>query len=176
MNYAEKVWDTINRAWNGDLKAQLSLLCVDVALNGDSRLIKEENKMLNFDKYREDIREDIRNYPLMNIECYLAELRGELRGVEKCKRAKCEECLKNSLRWLFSEYEPPLLENGDGLKPGSWIMVSDDDDSIIWYKNRFVCYYNATFFVVDDNGSDSFNENGTNITGWKYARLPEDGE
>ena len=47
MNYAEKVWDTINRAWNGDLKAQLSLLCVDVALNGDSRLIKEEKKMLN---------------------------------------------------------------------------------------------------------------------------------
>lgn len=133
--------------------------------------------MLNFDKYREDIREDIRNYPLMNIECYLAELRGELRGVEKCKRAKCEECLKNSLRWLFSEYEPPLLENGDDLKPGDWIMVSDDDDcSVTWYKNRFVCYYNATFFVVDDNGNDSFNENGTNITGWKYARLPEDGE
>lgn len=41
MNYAEKVWDTINRAWNGDLKAQLSLLCVDVALNGDSRLIED---------------------------------------------------------------------------------------------------------------------------------------
>ena len=55
MNYAEKVWDTINRAWNGDLKAQLSLLCVDVALNGDSRLIKEEKKMLNFDKYREEV-------------------------------------------------------------------------------------------------------------------------
>lgn len=54
MNYAEKVWDTINRAWNGDLKAQLSLLCVDVALNGDSRLIKEEKKMLNFDKYKEE--------------------------------------------------------------------------------------------------------------------------
>lgn len=29
---------------------------------------------------------------------------------------------------------------------------------------------------VDDNRSDSFNENGTNITGWKYARLPEEGE
>lgn len=37
MNYAEKVWDTINRAWNGD-----------------SRLIKEEKKMLNFDKYKEE--------------------------------------------------------------------------------------------------------------------------
>ena len=79
--------------------------------------------------------------------------------------------------WLFEEYEPPLLENGDGLKPGDWIMVSDDDDvSVTWCKNRFVCYYNATFFVVDDNENDSFNENGTNITGWKYARLPEEWE
>ena len=54
MTYEEKVWDTFIRAMKGDLKAQLSLLCVDVALNGDSRLIKEEKKMLNFDKYKEE--------------------------------------------------------------------------------------------------------------------------
>lgn len=53
MNYAEKVWDTINRAWNGDLKAQLSLLCVDVALNGDSRLI-EDPAILEQVKYPEE--------------------------------------------------------------------------------------------------------------------------
>ena len=96
---------------------------------------------------------------------------------------KCEDCEfsgnERILQWLNAEHEkpePPLLENGDGLKPGDWIMVSDDDDSVIWYKNRFVCYYNATFFVVDDIENDTFNKNGTNITGWKYARLPEDGE
>lgn len=53
MNYAEKVWDTINIAWNGDLKAQLSLLCVDVAMNGDSRLI-EDLAILEQVKYPED--------------------------------------------------------------------------------------------------------------------------
>ena len=96
---------------------------------------------------------------------------------------KCEDCEFSSVEsienWLNAEHvkpEPPLLKNGDGLKPGDWIMVSDDDDSVIWYKNRFVCYYNATFFVVDDIENDTFNKNGTNITGWKYARLPEDGE
>lgn len=127
--------------------------------------------MLNFDKYREDIREDIRNYPLMNIECYLAELRGELRGVEKCKRAKCEECLKNSLRWLFSEYEPPLLENGDDLKPGDWIMVSDDDD-YKWEKCQFLCYLDGEFYVRKDC---KFNDCYLFLRR-KQARLPEDGE
>lgn len=130
--------------------------------------------MLNFDKYREEV-----------------EKRAAWAVREGCKDPKPAHLVLNEIiigkglpymkgnelvDWLFEEYEPPMLENGDGLKPGDWIMVSDDDDSVIWYKNRFVCYYNATFFVVDDNGSDSFNENGTNITGWKYARLPEDGE
>ena len=127
--------------------------------------------MLNFDKYREDIREDIRNYPLMNIECYLAELRGELRGVEKCKRAKCEECLKNSLRWLFSEYEPPLLENGDDLNPGEWIMVRDGDGEC-WVKRQFLFYYNGIFYC---ESVDSSIGNGEYVL-WKQARLPEDGE
>lgn len=175
MNYAEKVWDTINRAWNGDLKAQLSLLCVDVALNGDSRLIKEEKKMLNFDKYREEVEKRaawaVREGSKKPKPAHLV--------LNEIIIGKCLPYMKGNelVDWLFEEYEPPLLENGDGLKPGDWIMVSDDDDvSVTWCKNRFVCYYNATFFVVDDNENDSFNENGTNITGWKYARLPEDGE
>lgn len=130
--------------------------------------------MLNFDKYREEVekraawavREGSKNpmpAHLVLNEIIIGKGLPYMKGNEL-------------VDWLFEEYEPPLLENGDGLKPGDWIMVSDDDDSVIWYKNRFVCYYNATFFVVDDNRSDSFDENGTNITGWKYARLPEDGE
>ena len=132
------------------------------------------NKMLNFDKYREEV-----------------EKRAAWAVREGSKKPKPAHLVLNEIiigkglpymkgnelvDWLFEEYEPPLLENGDGLKPGDWIMVRNDDDSVIWYKNRFVCYYNATFFVVDDIENDNFNENGTNITGWKYARLPEDGE
>lgn len=97
-------------------------------------------------------------------------------------RKECEDCEFSSVesieKWLNAEYEepePPLLENGDGLKPGDWIMVRDEDEEL-WFKNRFVCYYNSTFFVVDDNRNDGFNENGTNITGWEQARLPEEGE
>ena len=121
---------------------------------------KEEKKMLNVDRYREDIK----NYPLMNIECYLA----ELRGGEKCKRAKCEECLKNSLRWLFYEHEPPLIKNGDGLKPGDWIMVRGFDHRN-WTKMMFIGYFNGCFFTIDG-------ESETCAVGYKQARLPEDGE
>ena len=160
MTYEEKVWDTFIRAMKGDLKAQAEILYVDAMLNGDNRLIKEEKKTLNIDKYREDIR----NYPLMNIECYLA----ELRGGEKCKRAKCEECLKNSLRWLFYEHEPPLLENGDGLKPGDWIMVRGFDHRN-WTKMIFIGYFNGCFFTIDE-------ESESCAVGYKQARLPEDGE
>lgn len=130
--------------------------------------------MLNFDKYREEV-----------------EKRAAWAVREGSKKPKPAHLVLNEIiigeglpymkgnelvDWLFEEYEPPLLENGDGLKPGDWIMVRNDDDSVIWYKNRFVCYYNATFFVVDDIENDNFNENGTNITGWKYARLPEEWE
>ena len=130
--------------------------------------------MLNFDKYREEV-----------------EKRAAWAVREGCKNPKPAHLVLNEIiigkglphmkgnelvDWLFEEYELPLLKNVDDLKPGDWIMVSDDYDSVIWYKNHFVCYYNATFFVVDDIENDTFNKNGTNITGWKYARLPEEGE
>lgn len=55
MTYEEKVWDTFIRAYRGDLQAQAEILYVDAILNGDSRLIKEEKKMLNVDKYRDEL-------------------------------------------------------------------------------------------------------------------------
>ena len=173
MTYEEKVWDTIDRAWNGDLKAQLSLLCVDVALNGDSRLIKEEKKMQNVDKYREAIL--CGGVDIDRLDCHIAALRGA--GAVACGNNLCKMCMQASFKWLFSEYEPPLLENGDDLKPGDWIMVRDDvGDS--WDKMMFVCYCNGLFFVVDDNTlrEPEFRENGVNITGWTQARMPEDGD
>lgn len=101
---------------------------------------------------------------------------------ESCADKECKDCefytVENVEKWLNAEHEEPelpLLENGNDLKPGDWIMVRDEDEEL-WFKNRFVCYYNSTFFVVDDNRNDGFNENGTNITGWEQARLPEEGE
>lgn len=165
MNYAEKVWDTINRAWNGDLKAQLSLLCVDVALNGDSRLIKEEKKMLNFYKYREAIMSE--DVDTNELDCHIA----ALRGIKDCGNCECDACMRESFRWLFSEYEPQLLKNGDGLKPGDWIMVKDPNNEV-WVKKIFAYYYDGNFYCANDI---AFFKNGLLINRTK-ARLPEDGE
>lgn len=174
MNYAEKVWDTINRAWNGDLKAQLSLLCVDVALNGDSRLIKEEKKMLNFDKYREEVekraawavREGSKNPKPAHLvlnEIIIGKGLPYMKGNEL-------------VDWLFEEYEPPLLENGDGLKPGDWIMVRNSDEDK-WSKEQFLFYY--PYSSSDRNFACAYHDgvigDGDYFT-WKQARLPEEGE
>ena len=126
--------------------------------------------MLNVDKYREAIMSE--GADAARLDCHIAALRGV--GTVACAHSLCKMCMQESFKWLFSEHELPLLENGDGLKPGDWIMVSDD--GVTWYKHRFVCYYNAMFFVTGDVWSKSFDENGTKITGWKQARLPEEGE
>lgn len=165
MTYEEKVWDTINRAWNGDLKAQLSLLCVDVALNGDSRLIKEEKKMLNIDKYREAIMN--KDVDMNVLDCHIA----ALRGIKDCGNCECDACMRESFRWLFSEYEPPLLENGDGLKPGDWIMVRDVD-SQSFVRRQFLYFFDGKFICSAPNHAplEGFGEP------WGQARLPEEGE
>ena len=93
-------------------------------------------------------------------------------------KKKCEDCEfsgnERILQWLNAEYEkpePPLLENGDGLRPGDWIMVRDCDGGC-WVKSQFLFYYNGIFYceLVDSSIGD-----GEYVL-WKQARLPEDGE
>ena len=125
--------------------------------------------MLNFDKYREEV-----------------EKRAAWAVREGCKNPKPAHLVLNEIiignclpymkgnelvDWLFEEYEPPLLENGDDLKPGDWIMVRNDDD---WKKLRFVCYYNNDFWTLYDNGE--WFHIGSKITRWAQARLPMEGE
>ena len=98
---------------------------------------------------------------------------------ERCAEKKCEDCkfynvesIENWLNAKHKETEPPLLENGDNLKPGDWIMVrhyTHDD----WKKVQFMCYFDGYFFTtanfayaMDYNTCSSFTQ----------ARLPMEGE
>ena len=126
--------------------------------------------MLNFDKYREKV-EKLGGY---SLNCDLAELRGV--DQDRCDRTTCECCALDSLHWLISKYEPPLLKNGDGLKPGDWIMVRDKGTTK-WRKRKFACCVKDWFYVVENtNLSDQFNPAYTTIVGYSQARLPEEGE
>lgn len=75
------------------------------------------------------------------------------------------------LKWLFAEYEPTLLENGDNLEPGDWIMVKNDEKAH-WAKRVFAYYYNDHFYaaVVPQDLVDHA------VYKWKQARLPIEGE
>lgn len=80
--------------------------------------------------------------------------------------------LEKVLKWLFSEYEPPLLENGDNLKVGDYIMVRSDDKGD-WLKRRFCFFYKDQFYCAKwDPNSEAM----LTCVGRSYARLPEEGE
>ena len=126
------------------------------------------NDMLNVDKYRKEIIDYMNKDRFSEgLDCKIA----ALRGLRNCENCECDDCLRASLTWLFSEYEPPLLENGDDLKPGDWIMVRDHH-SDKWNKKPFLCYKNGCFITANDGYIGVVGK----YEAWKLARLPEDGE
>ena len=121
--------------------------------------------MLNFDKYREEIMSE--DVDTNELDCHIA----ALRGIKDCGNCECDACMRESFRWLFSEYEPPLLENGDGLKPGDWIMVRDCEAQS-FVKRQFLYFYGHRFYCARKDFTPLDNQ-----TEWyMQARLPEDGE
>lgn len=102
---------------------------------------------------------------------------------ESCMGLFCGDCefgitkeseIENVLQWLNAEHEepePPLLENGDGLKPGDWIMVRNFDHQS-WLKRSFAYFYDERFYCAP-NERDL--EDGT-LDAWRQARLPMEGE
>ena len=74
--------------------------------------------MLNIEKYWSEIetlrakyKEAGEYYPLLNTFKLISVNHNE-GGVPGT--------IGRALEWLFSEYKPPLLENGDGLKSSDW--------------------------------------------------------
>lgn len=125
--------------------------------------------MLNFDKYREEVekraawavREGSKNPKPAHLvlnEIIIGKGLPYMKGNEL-------------VDWLFEEYEPPLLKNGDGLKPGDWIMVSLHGKEFT--KRQFLFFHDGMFYTtVNDAVLGCFGD----YMAWDYARLPKDGE
>lgn len=97
---------------------------------------------------------------------------------KNCGRKNCDDCefstVESIENWLNAEHEelePPLLKNGDGLKPGDWIMVRDFEEND-WLKRQFVYYFKGTFFC----SRKGYTPERCEIVCWYQARLPEEGE
>lgn len=134
--------------------------------------------MLNVDKYRDELLEEMDNRRekvegrcddnCSGVEIYF-------RSIEDVKRRHgggYSALFSDDVKWLFSEYEPPLLENGDGLKPGDWIMVRDGD-GVSWRKRQFMCYFDNRFYCFKPHSQF---KNECDCVMWAQARLPEEGE
>lgn len=97
---------------------------------------------------------------------------------ESCAEKDCKGCefytVERVENWLNAEYEPPLLENGDGLKPGDWIMVKIFEDGE-WAKRQFAFFHNGWFYYLR-GGSNFAQLHLYSLLRSEQARLPEDGE
>lgn len=156
--------ELLTQVFTGSLSAQIELISTFQDFGYNIKLIKieEEKKMLNIDKYRKEIDRMIENG---GVPRYML--------LRMCLQKTNLESIDTAevLDWLFSEYEPPLLENGDGLKPGDWIMVKNMNDAE-WNKRQFAYYYKGNFHCDSSGWSLSRCE----IDRWEQARLPEEGE
>lgn len=165
--------ELLTQVFTGSLSAQIELISTFQDFGYNIKLIKieEEKKMLNIEKYwpkietlRDRYKGEGEHYPLQEAFKHVSGEHNE---------GSMPGTIGRALEWLFSEYEPPLLENGDGLKPGDWIMVRNARDED-WESRRFICYYDNVFWTLYDNG-DWFHI-GSKITPWLKARLPMEGE
>lgn len=92
---------------------------------------------------------------------------------ENCTGNNCKDCrfssIENIENWLnanHEEPEPPLLENGDGMKLGDWIMVRNHEDHD-WVKRLFVYHKDGLFWTLDVGFFDKIK-----IECWIQAHLP----
>lgn len=100
----------------------------------------------------------------------------ELKHGKSCYGLPCFDCelytIEGMCEWLNAEHkEPPLLENGDGLNPGDWIMVRDVD-SQSFVRRQFLYFFDGKFICSSPNHAplEGFGEP------WVQALLPENGE
>lgn len=133
--------------------------------------LEEEKKMLNFDKYVNEIIEERKNHT--SLDCALLKIRIRHGEGGTCLNTPCGKCREESINWLCDECKPPLLQNGDGLKPGDWIMVRNKECEE-WRKRRFMCFRRGMFITSDNSSIDLFSK-GTH-SDWEQARMPGDGE
>lgn len=156
--------ELLTQVFAGSLSAQIELISTfqDFGYNIRIIKIKEEKKMLNVDKYRKEIDRIIENGGVPRH--MISRMCLQKTNLESVDAAEV-------LDWLFSEHEPPLLENGDGLKPGDWVMVRKIDGK--WNKRQFMCYYNG-FYITTSLERKIHDDEMYRF--WPQARLPEDGE
>lgn len=147
------------------------------------KIFEEEKKMLNVDKYREELLEEMKFKKEKLNDCENDNYNGVeiyFRSIEAVKRRHgggCSKFFSDDVKWLFSEYKPPLLENGDELKPGDLIMVLNEEKQR-WEKRKFLAFFRDSFYCISyvrgSMDGHSYRDLSGEFTCYKQARLPEE--
>lgn len=133
--------------------------------------------MQNVDRYRTELLEEFerRKLEIKDIDGYCFDIVDVyIDGIEAVKirhNGGHSKFFSDSFEWLFSEWKPSLLKNGDKLKAGDWVMVKNSGDTI-WRKRQFLCMYDDMFIV---SGEGAHLPHGMH-SGWEQACLPEEDE
>lgn len=131
---------------------------------------EEEKTMLNHEKFAQQLAQA----EPKDRACAAAALRGIYCHEEWNDVEECYDCMKETMAWLYEKAdEPKLLKNGDGLKPGDWIMVRDRE-SDEWRKKQFVFCHNGWFYCLLEG--NNFAQINLQTIRYEQARLPEKGE
>lgn len=131
--------------------------------------------MTNYEKYKDElIKKAIIKTPIaMDIHT------GK---VVNCGNMDCRDCGFSTGKgcciedWLDSEYVEPEKEEVDWSKVliDTKVIVSDDNEN--WYRRHFA-YYRGERIWVFRSGLTSWTINDlSEVSGWKYGKLLEDGK
>lgn len=111
--------------------------------------------MTNYEHYKDEIIKMKEDYEKHNaIPITFADKAIELkRRVEPSLFGSDDS--RSTLNWLFQEYEPDKLKNGDNLNQGDGIMVRNSDKEK-WIYRMYVFFANNRFYVFEPyNGGES---------------------
>lgn len=131
--------------------------------------------MTNFEKYGKDIIVKLIN----ERECGINVKNGELIDCNSKYIEDCDKCLFNGecgveekiRNWLNAEYQKV---DWSKVPIDTQVIVSDDNE--IWCKRHFAYYRDKRIWVFN-NGLTSWTVNDlSEVSGWKYGKLLEDGE
>ena len=117
--------------------------------------------MINAEKYKDEILIKSKEYVGYNYPLFKAI--DSIKGVYMS--------FNETIGWLLSEYEPPLLENGDDLISGQYIEVLNTNTGE-WCCRKYITYCDGLFWCIDEDTSLTHKV----ALGWEHARLPEEGE